>query len=97
MLEALELQKLARTIVSKRLPAVRLDDVLALPFTDSEGESALRITLFLSPESVDSISGKDALKLLVDIKDALFREGEERFAVLEYATADDVPSDDDED
>ena len=97
MLEALQLQKLAREIVGKRMPGVQLDDVVAVPFTDGEGESALRITLVISPETVDAITGKDALKLLVDIKDALFREGEERFAFLEYTTADDVPTDEDED
>lgn len=97
MLETLQLQKLAREIVGKRMPKVQLDDVVAVPFTDEEGESALRITLVISPETVDAITGKDALKLLVDIKDALFRKGEERFAFLEYTTADDVPTDDDDD
>jgi hypothetical protein len=91
MLEALKLQELARKIVTKRLPNVQLDDVVAASITDSEGEAALRITLVLTPESVDAISGEDALKLLIDIQQGLFREGEERFAIVEYATADDVP------
>ncbi|MBS3927643.1 MAG: hypothetical protein KGZ65_03510 [Sphingomonadales bacterium] len=90
MLETLQLQKLAREIVAKRMPKVEVADVLTVPITDSEGEAALRITFVLTPESVDAITGEDALKLLVELKDALFRKGEERFAIIEYATPDDL-------
>jgi len=91
MLEAVELQKLAKTIVERRLPSIHLDEVLTEPITDSDGEAALRITLVLTPESAGAISGDEGLKLLVAIRDALFRKGEERFPIVEYATADDVP------
>lgn len=91
MLEALELQKIARAIISKRLPTVALDDIVAENTTSSDGENALRITLVLAAESVDAISGDDALKLLVDIRDGLVREGEERQPIVEYTTVDDVP------
>lgn len=90
MLEAFELQNLAKTIVRKRLPSVQLDDVQTESMTGSDGEAVLRITLILTPASVDAISGDDALKLLVDIRDGLSREGEERFPIVEYATADDL-------
>lgn len=96
MLEALELQRLARKIVLKRLPSVHLDDVLTEGMTISDGEEGLRITLVLTPESVDSISGNDALKLLIDIRNGLLREGEERFPIVEYATADDLEGDDEQ-
>jgi hypothetical protein len=95
MLEALELQKLAKKIVEKRLPSIHLDDVRTLPFTDSDGEAAVRITLVLTPETADAISGEDSLKLLVAIREALSREGEDRFPIVEYATADDVPYEED--
>ena len=95
MLETPELQKLARKIMGKRLPEVHLDDGLTEPFTSSDGEDALRITFVLTPESVGAISGEESLKLLVAIKDALWGMGEERFAIVEYATADDVPFEED--
>lgn len=95
MLNAPELQKLARKIVVKRMPSVQLDNVVTEDMTSSDGEAALRITLVLTPETVDTITGEDALKLLVDINDGLRREGEERFAIVEYATADDVPIEED--
>ncbi len=96
MLEARELQDLAKAIFGKRLPSVQLDDVFAEAITGSDGEAALRITLVLTPESVDAISGEEALKLMVAIRDALVREGEERFPIVEYATADDVPVEEDQ-
>ena len=95
MLEDLELQRIARDIVSKRLPTVELDGLVTQRMTNSDGEEALRITLVLTPGSVDAISGDDALKLLVDIRDGLSRVGEERLPIIEYATSDDVPGEDD--
>jgi hypothetical protein len=95
MLEALELQKLAKEIVHKRLPSIHLDEVLTQPMTDSDGEAAVRITLVLTPESADAITGEEGLKLLVAIRQALSREGEDRFPIVEYATADDVPYEED--
>ncbi len=77
------------------MPSVRLDDVVTENTTSSDGEDALRITLVLTPETVDAITGDDALKLLVDINDSLRREGDVRFAIVEYATADDVPVEED--
>jgi hypothetical protein len=94
MLEAFRLQDIAKKIVSDNLPTIILDEVLTENTSTSDGEAALRITLVLTPESVDAISGEDALKLLVDIRDGLLREGEERFPILEYATADDLGGDD---
>ncbi len=96
MMEALELQNLAKKIVRKRMPSVHLDAVLTENTTSSNGESALRITLVLTPESVDAISGEDALKLLVDIRHGLEREGDDRFPIVEYATADDLDGEEDQ-
>jgi hypothetical protein len=94
MLEAFRLQDIAKTIVGKNLPSVTLDEVLTENAWTSDGEGALRITLVLTPESVEAISGADALKLLVDIRDGLEREGEERFPIVEYATPDDLDGSD---
>ncbi|MEO7739715.1 MAG: hypothetical protein ABIS10_10550 [Novosphingobium sp.] len=77
------------------MPSVELESVQTEGFTSSEGEDALRITLVLTPETVEAITGDDALKLLLEINDSLRREGDERFAIVEYTTADDVPVDED--
>jgi hypothetical protein len=96
MLQTLELEKLARKLVKTRMKEVRLDDVVAENITSSTGEAALRITLIITQETADAITGEDALKLLVEINDSLQREGDERLAIIEYATADDVPIEEDE-
>jgi hypothetical protein len=95
MLNVPELQKLARKLVKERMPSVSLDNVFAENMTSSGGDPSLRITLVLTPETADAITGEDALKLLVDINDGLQREGDERFAIVEYTTADDFYDDDD--
>jgi hypothetical protein len=89
MLNEPDLQNLARSIVGKRMPSVRLDDVLTENAISSEGEAALRITLVLTPETVNSMSGGEALKLLLDIRHGLEREGDDRLPIVVYATADD--------
>ena len=90
MLETNQLKDLARRIVDKRLPSVQLDNVLTENITNSEGAPALLITLVLTPETVNAITGDEALRLLVNIHDELIREGEERFPIVEYATVDDL-------
>jgi hypothetical protein len=53
---------------------------------DSEGRDALRITIVINPGSEAKISGDAALDTLVGIQGRLRSEGEERFAIVEYAT-----------
>lgn len=57
---------------------------------DSEGNDAIRMTFVLTPDSVDAISGEDAINLLSDIHQQLMHQGDERFPIIEYATADEV-------
>ncbi len=75
---------------------VRLDDVVAENVVNSSGEPALRVTLIIASETAGAITGDNALKLLVELNDSLQRLGDERFAIIEYATADDVPTEEDE-
>jgi len=53
---------------------------------DSEGHEALRITIVIKPGSESRIKGDATLDTLVGIQDRLRSEGEERFAIVEYAT-----------
>lgn len=63
-----------------------IEKVLTEPATDSDGNDALRITLVLTPAAVQSLTGDNALDILVNIQQSLSREGEERFPIVEYAT-----------
>jgi hypothetical protein len=59
---------------------------------DSEGRDALKITIVLMPGSTASIESKAeaVLDTLVQIKNRLQEEGEERFPIVEYATQEEL-------
>lgn len=97
MLNEPQLQKLMTDVVHGRLPKMQLEQVLTEPMIDSDGENALRITLVLSTESARALTGDETLGLLVEVQESLRREGEERFAIIEYATQDDLHEQDDAD
>ena len=95
MLESIELQKLARDVARKNLPAVELEDVQAEAIVSSDGEDALLITLVFSPEATGAVSGDASIALLMAIQDALLALGDKRYPIISYATSDDVPVEED--
>lgn len=95
MLEALELQKLAREVFAKQLPEVALTDLTTEPFVGGDGDEKVRVTLLFDPQAFEAITGESALTLLLAMNDAMQVAGEQRFASIEYATTDDVPVDED--
>lgn len=90
MLDTQKVVQIAREVATANLTSAAVKDVLSEPFTDSEGESSLRITIVLSPGFPDRIKGDDALKTLVGIQTNLLKEGEERFPLVEYATEEEL-------
>lgn len=86
MLDFVMIESIARRLASEKLGTPAFERLVARSATDSEGREALRITLVLSPEAATELSGDEALDLLTELNHALEREGEERFAVVEYAT-----------
>jgi hypothetical protein len=58
------------------------------PTVDSQGDPALKVTIFLTAGSTDSIQGKDVLKTLDQLQQRLQEEGEERFPIIEFETSD---------
>jgi hypothetical protein len=97
MLSEPRLQKIVKEVAGKRLKDFKLGRVLTQPTHDSEGNDALRIVFVLSPEAVDSISGEEALELLVDIHNGLMREGDDRFPIIRYSTEEELDDSDDQD
>ncbi|HYW16964.1 MAG TPA: hypothetical protein VE891_12540 [Allosphingosinicella sp.] len=86
MLDFVTIEKIAAKAAEARVANPGLERVVAKPTTDSEGRDALRITLVLRPEAVDALSGDAALDLLVSLQRDLQSKGEERLAIVEYAT-----------
>ena len=66
--------------------------VFVTPMADSEGHDALGVTLVLAN---DKLTGGEAIELLVDINQALLDSGDERFAILDYVTEDELATEDD--
>jgi hypothetical protein len=58
--------------------------------TDSQGHDALRVTIVIRPGAADKLKGDSVLDTLVEIQDRLREAGEERFAIVEYATQDEL-------
>jgi hypothetical protein len=86
MLDFIAVEHIAAKAAKKQLSEPDLERVVAQATTDSEGREALRITLVLKPEAVAALSGDAALDLLVSLQHELQERGEERFALVEYAT-----------
>ena len=86
MLSASRVQEIAQTAASMRAMTKSVQRVFAEPSMDSEGKDALRITFVLSDRGAKDLTGDEALDLLVELKHNLEQAGEERFAVIEYAT-----------
>ncbi|MEA3011406.1 MAG: hypothetical protein QOJ91_3098 [Sphingomonadales bacterium] len=86
LLDFVTIEKIAAKAAETQVANPGLERVVAKPTTDSEGRDALRITLVLRPEAVEALSGDAALDLLVTLQNDLQSEGEERLAIVEYAT-----------
>jgi hypothetical protein len=87
MLDREKIEEIAKKVAIANLTSASVSTVQSEPFIDSKGHEAVRITIVLTPESVASIDGKMTLNTLVQINNELQRAGEERFPLVEYATA----------
>ena len=96
MLDFVTIEKIAAKAARAQVADHGLERVVAQPTTDSEGREALRITLVLRPEAVEALSGDTALDLLVSLQRELQSQGEERLAIVEYATEAEMREEEDE-
>ena len=86
MLDEKRIQKIAQEVASANLASANISSVSSRTAIDSEGHEALRITIVIKPGSESRIGGDATLDTLVGIQHRLRSEGEERFAIVEYAT-----------
>jgi hypothetical protein len=84
------LKNIATRIATTALGGSTVSAVKVTQITDSVGDAALRFRIVLRPTSTTSIGGDAALNNLVRLKQALEREGEERFPIMTYATEDEL-------
>ena len=70
------------------------DRVLARPAVDSDGKDAVRVTLVLPAQAAEELGGDAVLDLLYELHQTLQQEGEERLAIVEYATEEEMKEED---
>lgn len=90
MLDEKRIREIAQDVAIANLASTNVTSVSSSPTTDSEGHDALRITIVIKSGSESKIGGDAALDTLVGIQRRLRREGEERLAIVEYATKEEL-------
>ena len=90
MLDEKKIREIAQEVATANLTSTNVTSVSSSATIDSEGHDALPITIVIKPGSESKIAGDAALDTLVGIKDRLRGEGEERFAIVEYATREEL-------
>ena len=90
MLDEKKIDEIAQEVASANLASANVTSVSSSPMTDSFGHDALRITIVIKSGAETKISGDAALDTLVGIRDQLRLAGEERSAIIEYATKEEL-------
>jgi len=90
MLDERKIAEIAQKVASANLTSTNVTSVSSSPTIDSLGQDALRITIVIKSGAESTISGDAALDTLVGIRDQLRRAGEERLAIIEYATKEEL-------
>ena len=86
MLAPSKINEIAKDVAVANLGADNVVRVSSESIADSDGEDALRITIIIPENAIARISGDNALKTLVRMQERLRSAGDERFAIVEYAT-----------
>jgi len=90
MLDEKRIREIAQEVAAANLASANVTSVSSSAAIDSEGHDALRITIVIKSGAETKIRGDATLDTLVGIKDRLRREGEERLAIVEYATKEEL-------
>jgi hypothetical protein len=90
MISQAKVRQIASEVAKANLDDANIQDVTSEPSSDSQGRDALRITIVVPPDAVPKLDGERLLNTLVQIHERLSREGEERLAIVEYATEEEL-------
>ncbi len=86
MIQDREIADIARQIAKAKHGQQAVEDAISEPIINSQGREALRITIVVKPNKVSGLKGDAILDTLVEIQNKLLNVGEERSAIVEYAT-----------
>ena len=82
-----EINDITREVATLTLPSNSFVKAINSSTVSSTGDPALRIVVFVTPESTAAISGRDALKTFTELQRRLQERNDDRFPIIEYATA----------
>jgi hypothetical protein len=86
MIDHSTINKVAKEVAAEHLGSGNVAHVTSESTIDSEGQDALRITIVIRDDALGRLTGDAALDTLVQMQDRLRKVGEDRFAIVEYAT-----------
>jgi hypothetical protein len=97
MLDGPQIQKMMKQIAAGIFPVDQLLEVASKPMLDVDGDEGISITLVMTDEAAQSMTGDQITALLRNLREGLLREGDERFPLVSYATPSDRGDETDED
>ena len=92
MQTSFDIDALITRVASAPLKGHKLARISSEPSVDMDGVDAIRVTIVLS-EGDDTIAGDAALDTIVDVHQALQREGEHRRPFFTFTNEDELASD----
>jgi len=90
MLNEKRISEIAQEAARANLTSTNVTSVSSSPGIDLDGHDALRITIVIKSGSESKINGDAVLDTLVNIQNRLRREGDERLAIVDYATKEEL-------
>ncbi|HEY4113862.1 MAG TPA: hypothetical protein VGM17_07345 [Rhizomicrobium sp.] len=86
MLQSEKINQIAQSAATQNLGAKAVRRATSEPTIDSKGHDALRITIVVDRKDFPRFAGDSILNTLYQIQTRLLEQGEERPAIIEYAT-----------
>jgi len=89
----LDYDEISRVVEKAARPALGRKNVVCVftePGSDAEGKDALRITIVVTSDAVETLEGDALLKNLLNVHEALWQQGEERTPMVGYATEEEL-------
>jgi hypothetical protein len=90
MLTVSEVNGVAEKAASSALKRVGLSHVYTEPTIDSAGHDAFTVTVVLKRGTFKDVTGRDAMRVIVNISQALETSGEDRLAIVRFATEEEL-------
>ena len=86
MLDLLQIDAIADAVARAFLPPDAVIQAHSWPDSGEDGEEQLRVMLVIREKAINDINGENALNTISELQQRLLAQGENRFAVVEFAS-----------